>query len=136
MQSTMSRMSSKRALEILGISVKKLTEESKVENMTGTNMNGPAAARTTSDSTPTTDRLAAKAHETIERVAESAVGAEHRVRERASDAAGKMRETEQRARQTADQSVAKVSDYVQQNPLLSAGIAFAAGALLSGMLRR
>lgn len=84
----------------------------------------------------TTDRLARRAHETVDRVARSSAEAETRLREQAEVAADKVRETEQRARQAAERSADNVAAYIQDNPLLSAGIAFVAGVFLSGLLRR
>jgi ElaB/YqjD/DUF883 family membrane-anchored ribosome-binding protein len=83
-----------------------------------------------------TDHLASRAHETIDRVANSAAEAELRIREGAEAAASKVKESEERARQLASDSAEQVSGYIKQNPLLCAGIAFAAGVVLSSLLRR
>lgn len=84
----------------------------------------------------TTEHLAAKAHETVDRVARTAAEAEEEVRARAAEVARKARQSEERAMQAAEESLGKAEAYVRKNPLLSAGIAFAAGVALSALLRR
>jgi ElaB/YqjD/DUF883 family membrane-anchored ribosome-binding protein len=84
----------------------------------------------------TTDQVARKAHETIDRVAERSGDAEASIREQAGTAADKLRETEERARHAAERSAERAKGFIQDKPLVSAGIAFAAGILLSGLLRR
>ena len=84
----------------------------------------------------TTDHLAAKAHETVDRVARTAAEAEADVRARAADVARKARQSEERAIEAAEETLSKAEAYVRKNPLLSAGIAFAAGVALSTLLRR
>jgi ElaB/YqjD/DUF883 family membrane-anchored ribosome-binding protein len=84
----------------------------------------------------TTDRLASKAHETIDRVKETADYAEQHARDAAARTAEKAREVRDQVRQTADESYDKARTYVERNPLAAAGIAFAAGLLLSSLLRR
>ena len=61
------------------------------------------------DTTTTTDRFAAKAHDAVDSVAERAQRAEREVR---------------------------TASYIESNPLAFAGIAFAAGVLLSSLFRR
>jgi ElaB/YqjD/DUF883 family membrane-anchored ribosome-binding protein len=40
------------------------------------------------------------------------------------------------ARSAADEGVRRARSYIETNPVLSAGIAFAAGVILSSLLRR
>ena len=84
----------------------------------------------------TTQRLAEKAHQTVDRAAEVATGAEETLRSSAARAAETLRAGEERAAETLDESMVKVRTYVEKNPLASAGIAFAAGVLVSMLLRR
>jgi ElaB/YqjD/DUF883 family membrane-anchored ribosome-binding protein len=84
----------------------------------------------------TTEHVAGKAHEAIDRIAQNTADAELKVRERAEAAANRVRETEERARAAADHSIERVSGYIQSNPLMSAGMAFAAGVVLSKLLQR
>ena len=59
-----------------------------------------------------------------------------RCAESATRAAKTLRAQEERAAETLDENMAKVRTYVEKNPLQSAGIAFAAGVLVSMLLRR
>jgi ElaB/YqjD/DUF883 family membrane-anchored ribosome-binding protein len=75
----------------------------------------------------TTDQLASRMHETVDRVADTARTAERHIRARAA---------EQRALEALESNLQKARSYVEENPLLSAGLAFAAGVVLSGLLTR
>lgn len=98
-----------------------------------------AQARTSgrnSSDNPTTDRIAAMAHDTVDRVAESANYAEKEVRSAASRAAEHAREMQEQAVEAAGENVKKARSYIEENPLMSAGIAFAAGVVFSALIRR
>jgi len=85
---------------------------------------------------PTADNLEAMAHETIGRVAETANNTVHEVRDaaaRAADAATRVRD---QAIEAAGERVQAVRSYAERNPLTTAGIAFALGALLVALVRR
>jgi ElaB/YqjD/DUF883 family membrane-anchored ribosome-binding protein len=84
----------------------------------------------------TTDHLAEKAHEVVDRVAKNSAEAETRIREQADAAAHKVRDAEGRAKAAAERSADKLTSYVEQNPMMSAGIAFVAGVFISSLLRR
>ncbi|GMW06571.1 MAG: hypothetical protein QY320_06155 [Gammaproteobacteria bacterium] len=84
----------------------------------------------------TTDKLTQAAHETVDRVAERAARAEEQVRDAADRAAERARVAREKTAAEADATVRKVTGYIQENPLTSAAIAFAAGAVLSALLRR
>jgi ElaB/YqjD/DUF883 family membrane-anchored ribosome-binding protein len=75
-------------------------------------------------------------HETVDRVAETARTAEQHIRARAAELGDQARETEESALQALESNQQKVRVYVEENPLMSAGIAFAAGVVLSGLLTR
>jgi ElaB/YqjD/DUF883 family membrane-anchored ribosome-binding protein len=92
--------------------------------------------RTGSRNAAATQRLAEKAHQTVDRAAEVATEAEETLRDSAARAAETLRAGEERAVETLDEGMAKVRTYVEKNPLASAGIAFAAGVLVSMLLRR
>jgi len=92
--------------------------------------------RNTDTRSTTSDRLASMAHDTVDKVAETARSAEQQARVAASRAADKAREAEDRMRTAADEGLSTVRSYVEQNPLAAAGIAFAAGIVLSSLLRR
>ncbi len=85
---------------------------------------------------PATDRAARAAHETIDRASELAGEAEREVRSTASETAERVKDSQEQAKETIDDSVAQIRSYVDRNPLASAGIAFAAGIVVSALLRR
>jgi ElaB/YqjD/DUF883 family membrane-anchored ribosome-binding protein len=91
---------------------------------------------TTNEKRTTTDQLASRMHETVDRVAETARNAEHHIRARASELGDNARETEERALKALEGNLRKAKSYVQENPLMSAGIAFATGVILSSLLTR
>ena len=91
---------------------------------------------TTNRANPTTDRVAALAHETIDRVAETAKPAEQSVRSAAARTGEAAKRAQDQAVEAAGENLRKVRSYMAENPLTSAGVAFAVGALLVGWLRR
>jgi len=84
----------------------------------------------------TTEQLRSAAHETIDRVAQAATGAEQRIRETAAEAAERAHRTQAQAGDAIDRGVAELKGYVKTNPIATAGIAFAAGVIVSSLLRR
>ena len=84
----------------------------------------------------TTEHLASMAHDTVDRVADAANQAERQLRGAATRTAEHARELQGQAAEMADEHVQKVRSYVRENPFTSAGIAFAAGVILSAILRR
>ena len=84
----------------------------------------------------TSDRLASMAHETIDRVTPEANRAEHEVRGAAARAADGAKLMQGHAVEAAEQNVRNLRSYIESNPLITAGMAFAAGALLSAWVRR
>jgi ElaB/YqjD/DUF883 family membrane-anchored ribosome-binding protein len=84
----------------------------------------------------TTQRVAEKAHQTIDKVAEVATEAERVARATAAKAAQRARESQGLAAESLDESIGALRGYVEKNPLASAGIAFAAGLVVSVLLRK
>jgi ElaB/YqjD/DUF883 family membrane-anchored ribosome-binding protein len=84
----------------------------------------------------TTDHLAESLHHAVDSAAERAGPAEERVRAQAARAADKARESADYARTRSREVASSVGNYVQENPLMALGIAFAAGTLVSSLLRR
>jgi ElaB/YqjD/DUF883 family membrane-anchored ribosome-binding protein len=84
----------------------------------------------------TTDQVASKAHEAVDRAAETAGKAEEYTRQHAAHADERVREAAAQGRQWADDVLERVTSYVRENPLMSIGIAFVAGALYSSLRRR
>ncbi|QEW07525.1 DUF883 family protein [Nitrincola iocasae] len=84
----------------------------------------------------TTDRFSESAHESVDQIAKSAGRAEERIRHEAEDAKDYVKDAKQKTKQRSDEAMNTVSLFVQENPLISLGIAFAAGSLLSALKRR
>lgn len=84
----------------------------------------------------TTDSVRERAHESVDRLADRAGPTEERLRQRASEAGERFRSTSQQARETSEDFLDTVTDYVRENPMTSVCLAFAAGTLLSAFRRR
>ncbi|WP_018864812.1 DUF883 family protein [Thioalkalivibrio sp. ARh3] len=84
----------------------------------------------------TTERVAAQAHEAVDRAAEHAAPAEEHIRERLSHADEEVRERAEKARQSSEDVLRVVGNYVRDNPLTAIGLAFVAGTLFSALTRR
>jgi len=83
-----------------------------------------------------TDRLASTARETIDRVTPKVNRAEQELRVAATKAADSAKLLQEHAVEAAKVKLRAVRSYAESNPLITAGIAFAAGALLSTLIRR
>lgn len=83
----------------------------------------------------TTDRMSESAHESVDQVAKTAGKAEERIRHEASEAQAHVREAGQKTRERTDDTLQSISGFVQDNPMISLGLAFAAGTLLSALKR-
>jgi len=88
------------------------------------------------DESSTAGRIAAMAHETVDQVASIAGQAEQQVRGAATQVAEQTEELRDQATKMAKRRVKQARKYVEQNPLLAAGIAFAAGVVIRSLLRR
>jgi ElaB/YqjD/DUF883 family membrane-anchored ribosome-binding protein len=84
----------------------------------------------------TTDRLTERAHESVDQVAKTAGRFEERIRHEAADAEVRVRDAGQKAKERSDETLQSIGVFVRDNPLISLGLAFAAGALLSALRRR
>ncbi|AYA64104.1 DUF883 domain-containing protein [Alteromonas sp. RKMC-009] len=99
----------------------------------------PASATKTSngvaDSThPFTDKAQASLHSSVDKLAESAARAEQNIRSTASDSAENM--AARKAQMDAKWKASGVRKYAIENPVAAAGIAFAAGMLVTSLLRK
>ncbi len=84
----------------------------------------------------TTDRLSERAHESVDQFAKAAGKGEEQIRHKAADAEARVKEAGQKAKQRSGEAMHTISTFVQDKPLTSLGIAFAAGSLLSALLGR
>ena len=81
----------------------------------------------------TTDRLASTAHETIDRVTNGGVDELRAAATKVGDSAKLLQE---HAVEAARDKVREARSYAESNPLAAVGIAFAAGVLLTALIRR
>jgi ElaB/YqjD/DUF883 family membrane-anchored ribosome-binding protein len=84
----------------------------------------------------TTDRAAEMAHDTVDRVADVAEDAERQVRKAAARKMKQARALQGDVIDAVDDKLGRVDSYVRENPFTAAGIAFAAGAIVSALIRR
>ncbi len=95
-----------------------------------------AGARAPSRDAKVTENVAQAAHEAVDRAAGGAAKAEDKVRRMAATGEEQLREKTAEARQSAEQSLEQFRQYTRDNPMMSAGIAFAAGLVVSRLLSR
>lgn len=84
----------------------------------------------------TTRHIADSAHKTIDRAADYAQGAAEKVQEKAEKLQEKWQEGNAATAEQFDEGVKQAREYIEKNPLMSAGAAFAAGLIVSMLLRR
>lgn len=84
----------------------------------------------------TTDRLSDRAHESVNRIDKTAGKVEERIRQRAADGEAQVRDAGQKVQELSDETLNSVSVFVRDSPLIALGIAFAAGTLISALIRQ
>lgn len=85
---------------------------------------------------PFTEKTVAAAHEAIDRLSERVARTEERLRGAASEGQQTWTERQEELRAQVEGSVSSAREYAQENPLMTAGIAFAAGLIVANLLRR
>jgi len=86
--------------------------------------------------TPVADRATERAHEVVDKAGQRAANMERNVREGAANTQERLQDGKEAATERMDESMATVEDFIQRKPLASAGIAFAAGVLVSRLLSK
>ncbi|MDQ2077200.1 hypothetical protein [Marinimicrobium sp. ABcell2] len=97
------------------------------------------ASKTTDTETkeaPLTERSVAAAHEAIDNLSARIAKTEKSVRDMVNGSSQNFAEKQEEFKTRMDESVNGVRGYVQENPLMAAGIAFAAGAVVAALMRR
>ncbi len=84
----------------------------------------------------TTDRFAERAHESVDRIAATAGKGEEKIRREAAETEVRLKEAGLRAKQSSEEILQSISEFVHEKPLMALGLAFATGALLSTLRRR
>lgn len=97
-----------------------------------------AQSKTTekTSSAPTTEQAAKAAHDTIDKVATKAADAEEYVRTHAEQSKESISQRKEQLEQSLQDSMERTKSFARENPLLCAGLAFAAGMIFTALLRR
>lgn len=85
---------------------------------------------------PITEKAIEAAHHAVDAVAEKAAVAEDTLRKTAASSQETLTHKQEEIKQQLQLSYSKTREFAAQNPLATAGIAFAAGVLLTALLRR
>ncbi|EGM78979.1 hypothetical protein Rhein_0837 [Rheinheimera sp. A13L] len=84
---------------------------------------------------PITEKAIEAAHHAVDAVAEKAAVAEDTLRKTAASSQETLTHKQEEITQQLQLSYSKTREFAVQNPLAAAGIAFAAGVLLTALLR-
>ncbi|MBU1308066.1 DUF883 C-terminal domain-containing protein [Rheinheimera muenzenbergensis] len=95
----------------------------------GSSANGAA-------NSPVTNKASQAAHHAVDAMAEKAAAAEDSLRKTAATSRDNIAQKQEHIKQQLQSSYSKTRQLAEQNPLATAGIAFAAGVLLTSLLRR
>ena len=98
------------------------------------NTTGNTVAKPTDNTHPFTDKAQETLHSSLDKLATSAAKAEENLRATASDSADNIALRKAQAEQKWNGS--SVRKYAIENPVATAGIAFAAGMLVTSLLRK
>ena len=101
-----------------------------------TSSKSTAEKSTTETGAPFTEKTVAAAHEAIDRLSERVAQTEERLRGAANQGQQSWTEKQEEVRAQVEGSVSSARDYARENPLMTAGIAFAAGLIVANLLRR
>ena len=85
---------------------------------------------------PLTEKATSAAHDAVDALSTKAATAESSVRKGASSSAEALSEKQLIAREKLSECTAKTRAFASENPLATAGIAFAAGMLITSLFRR
>lgn len=84
----------------------------------------------------TTDKVVKAAHEAVDKLATGADQLETRIRQTAADAQSSVHDRTGRAQRMSEDVITDVREYVNERPVASIMLAFAAGVIFSALLRR
>jgi len=101
---------------------------------TTTDIKSDTKAQTTD--APLTEKATSAAHDAVDALSTKAASAESSVRKGASSSAEALSEKQLIAREKLGECTAKTRAFASENPLATAGIAFAAGMLITSLFRR
>jgi len=93
-----------------------------------------AQAKQAKNEHPVSDKVKDTLHDSVDALAAKAASTEEALRETATNSAQNISDTQEKVKERWEQS--PVKKYATENPIATAGIAFAAGMLLSSLLRK
>ena len=82
------------------------------------------------------ERVSETAHESMEQMGKAAARTKDRLQHEAGLAKARAKQAGQQARERSDEALDSVNTFVGDNPITSLGIAFAAGSLVSYLIKR
>ena len=101
-----------------------------------THTNSSANSNAAQVEAPFTEKATEAAHHAVDALSTRAASAEHSVRQGASSSAQTLSEKQAVARAKINEYSGKTRQLASENPLATAGIAFAAGMLVTALIRR
>ena len=110
--------------------------ESRIGNRTETGGYTSAATHEADGDASTTAHLAEAAHAAVDKAAANLANAERALRDPHASAGIKISDISSHAQQVGSESLSSMNSYIERNPTRAVGIAFAAGYLLSVILKK
>ncbi len=110
--------------------------ESRIGNKTETGSYAGDTAHEADVDASTTAHLAEAAHAAVDKAAANLASAERALRDAQASAGIKISDISSQAQQVGSESLSSMNSYIEKNPTRAVGIAFAAGYLLSVILKK
>lgn len=85
---------------------------------------------------PMTEKAVAAAHQAVDAMSTKAASAEETIRKTAADSSEALHQRQEQIKHQLESGYARTRSLAAENPLAAAGIAFAAGVLITALLRR
>lgn len=85
---------------------------------------------------PLTEKATAAAHHAVDAMSTKAASAEETIRKTASESSEAWHQRQEQLQQQLESGYQRTRSFAAENPVAAAGIAFAAGVLLTALLRR
>ncbi|MGI5308589.1 DUF883 domain-containing protein [Rheinheimera sp. WS51] len=98
--------------------------------------NSTTQKASTNDSAPITEKATAAAHDAVDALSSKAAGAEQTLRKTAAESNEAFHQRQEQVMSQLETGYQRTRSFATENPLATAGIAFAAGVLLTSLLRR
>jgi ElaB/YqjD/DUF883 family membrane-anchored ribosome-binding protein len=96
----------------------------------------PSSAKAAEPGAPLTEKTVSAAHEAIDHLSARLAKAENSLRHMAVDSTTTLHEKQEEVRQRVETTLETAKAFTRENPIMAAGIAFVAGALVASLMRR